>query len=168
MEQTPGNRRFGSESPLSSALTPAVTVREAIDDLPRIASGEVAIRYDRAARLEIIRHSGDNISCIPPHLITSGFSSCYSRLSGDEPSVTVTVNFVHPASNECIHPDLDRALTPREGVRFQSYDDDFLFAGTRTQIVKQIGNAVPPLLGQAIGRAVVHALESPLAEQVPA
>ena len=165
-------------------LLPAVTVREAIDDLPRIGSGETTKTYDRPPRtayqsdrrngcdtldlhiatkhsdkmMEIIRHSGDNISCIPPHLITSGFSSCYSRLSGDEPAVTITVNFVHPASNKCIHPDLDRALTPREGARLQSYDDNFVFRGSRTQITKQIGNAVPPLLGQALGMAVAEAL----------
>lgn len=166
-------------------LPPAVTVREAISDLPPIRSGQSAERYlfspkneYQAARrrnaedvltlhsstkhsekmLEIIRHSGDNISSIPKHLISSGFSSCYSRLRGDEPSVTITVNFVHPASNKCIHPDLDRALTPREGARLQSYDDDFKFMGNRAQIVKQIGNAVPPLLGQAIAKSVLNAL----------
>jgi DNA (cytosine-5)-methyltransferase 1 len=104
--------------------------------------------------LEIIRHSGKNISSIPPHLITSGFSSSYSRLDGDEPSVTITVNFVHPASNRCIHPEQDRALTPREGARLQSFDDIFDFAGNRTEIVKQIGNAVPPLLGKAIAESI--------------
>lgn len=175
---------FDSATDSETQLLPAVTVREAIDDLPRIGSGQSAQAYDRPPRtdyqrerrkqgetlelhtatkhsekmMEIIRHSGDNISCIPPHLITSGFSSCYSRLSGDEPAVTITVNFVHPASNKCIHPDLDRALTPREGARLQSYDDDFEFRGSRTQITKQIGNAVPPLLGQALGLAVAEAL----------
>jgi DNA (cytosine-5)-methyltransferase 1 len=108
--------------------------------------------------MEIIKHSGKNISCIPRHLITSGFSSCYSRLDGDKPSVTITVNFVHPASNRCIHPICDRALTPREGARLQSFDDDFLFSGNRSQVVKQIGNAVPPLLGRAIGEALAKVL----------
>jgi DNA (cytosine-5)-methyltransferase 1 len=159
------------------AALPLITVADAIDDLPPIESGESATSYGRHPRtkyqrdrranairldlhqstrhrekmLEIIRHSGPNISYIPKHLITSGFSSCYSRLAADEPSVTITVNFVHPASNRCIHPTLDRALTPREGARLQSFDDDFVFCGSRAQIVKQIGNAVPPLLGQAIG-----------------
>lgn len=168
-------------------LPRAVSVREAIDDLPIIHSGESAEIYSKPPRteyqvarrrnsaesltlhsstrhsakmLEIIKHSGDNISCIPPHLITSGFSSCYSRLRGDEPAVTITVNFVHPASNKCIHPDLDRALTPREGARLQSYDDDFIFKGNRAQVVKQIGNAVPPLLGRAIAGSVEAALSS--------
>lgn len=166
-------------------LPEALSVMDAIGDLPIIASGEVATKYDRRAEnayqrarrsrrrslelhdstrhtpkmLEIIKHSGPNISCIPKHLISSGFSSCYSRLSADDPSVTITVNFVHPASNRCIHPIADRALTPREGARLQSFDDDFQFCGTRSQLVKQIGNAVPPLLGRAIGRAVATMLE---------
>lgn len=165
-------------------LPDAITVMEAIGDLPAIQSGEFAIQYDRPAEneyqlarrshrgiltlhestrhspkmLEIISHSGPNISFIPKHLISSGFSSCYSRLTGDEPSVTITVNFVHPASNRCIHPVADRGLTPREGARLQSFDDDFEFCGTRSQIVKQIGNAVPPLLGRAIGLAVADML----------
>lgn len=165
-------------------LPDALTAMEAIGDLPPVAAGETADQYDlppqndyqtarrrRARRLdlhvatghsermlEIIRHSGSNISSVPQHLITSGFSSCYSRLDPDEPAVTLTVNFVHPASNKCIHPFQDRALTPREGARLQSFDDDFSFAGTRTQTAKQIGNAVPPLLGQAIAESVLDTL----------
>ncbi len=165
-------------------LKPALTVLDAIDDLPAIKSGESADRYEDAPRneyqrqrrkackklalhystahtprmLEIIRHSGKNISAIPSKLISSGFSSCYSRLDGEAPSVTITVNFVHPASNRCIHPRCDRALTPREGARIQSFDDEFHFAGNRSQVVKQIGNAVPPLLGQAIGEALADVL----------
>jgi DNA (cytosine-5)-methyltransferase 1 len=165
---------------------PIVTVADAINDLPNIKSGEEATSYDRSPRtefqadrrrgsvrlklhrstrhtdkmMEIIRHSGPNISYIPKHLISSGFSSCYSRLAADEPSVTITVNFVHPASNRCIHPTLDRALTPREGARLQSFDDNFKFKGSRAQIVKQIGNAVPPLLGRAIGRHIAELVGS--------
>lgn len=165
-------------------LQPAVTVVDAIDDLPPIGSGEQATTYGQTPRtayqaarrghgqvltlhastahtprmLEIVRHAGANISHIPSHLISSGFSSCYSRLAANEPAVTITVNFVHPASNRCIHPTLDRALTAREGARLQSFDDDFRFAGTRTHIVKQIGNAVPPLLGQALGSHVARLL----------
>jgi len=167
-------------------LPAALSVMDAIGDLPSVAAGGWVREYcgpplnDYQAErrigatglewhvatahtekmLEIIRHSGPNIDSIPKHLITSGFSSCYSRLDADEPAVTITVNFVHPASNKCIHPVQDRALTLREGARLQSYDDDFKFAGNRTRIAKQIGNAVPPLLGRAIAASVIGMLGS--------
>lgn len=162
---------------------PAITVADAIFDLPPVKSGERCSKYlgeekaseyarqtrDHATELtlheatthskkmlEIIRHAGENIFALPPGLVTSGFSSCYSRLSAHEPSVTLTVNFVHPASNRCIHPQQDRALTPREGARLQSFRDTFEFRGTRAQTVKQIGNAVPPLLGKVIAQAILE------------
>ncbi len=70
--------------------------------------------------LEIIKHSGHNISSLPKGLVSSGFSSCYSRLEPDLPSVTLTVNFVHPASNKCIHPTQSPSLNPpRGGARLQ-------------------------------------------------
>ena len=165
-------------------LPAAITVMEAFDDLPAVASGQSAYEYSvpplnayQAARramspkltfheaprhsekiLEIIRHSGRSISSIPPHLITSGFSSSYSRLDGDAPANTMTVKFQSAASSRCIHPVQDRALTLREGARLQSFDDNFIFAGSATSIASQIGNAVPPLLGAAIADAVSPAI----------
>lgn len=164
----------------NGAIPKSITVMEAIDDLPPVDPGDEILRYGKPPQnsyqeamrrnsrtlslhiatnhskkmLEIVKHAGKNIDCIPKHLITSGFSSSYSRLDAHEPAVTITVNFVHPSSNRCIHPIQHRALTPREGARLQSFADDFLFSGSRTQIIKQIGNAVPPYLGQAIANAV--------------
>jgi DNA (cytosine-5)-methyltransferase 1 len=91
--------------------------------------------------------------------VTSGFSSCYSRLEPHKPSVTLTVNFTSPSSNKCIHPIQNRALTPREGARIQGFPDDFSFAGSRTQIVKQIGNAVPPILSKKIADSLIDYFE---------
>lgn len=162
---------------------PALTLMDAIDDLSEVRSGESSSRYATPPRnryqevlrfgasrltlheatahspqmLEIIRHAGHNISALPPGLVTSGFSSCYSRLAADEPANTITVNFVHPASNRCIHPFQNRALTPREGARLQSFPDTFIFKGSRSQVVKQVGNAVPPLLGRLIAEAILEA-----------
>ena len=163
------------------SLPRAVTVTEAIDDLPALTRGETADHYTgdpcndyqrlmrgNATRLtlhkapnhsdkmlEVIKHAGDSIACIPPHLISSGFSSCYSRLNGDEPSTTITVKFQSPASSKCIHPTQHRTITPREAARIQSFPDDYVFSGPLTQIACQLGNAVPPLLGQAIASSIL-------------
>jgi DNA (cytosine-5)-methyltransferase 1 len=165
----------------SEVLKPARTVMDAIHDLPVLAAGESAFNYrhdveptdyERLLRgdenaltlhnatahsnrmLEIIRKAGTNRAALPNGMTRSGFSSSYSRLDPDQPSVTLTVNFVHPASNKCIHPYQDRALTPREGARLQGFPDSFRFKGTRSQIVKQIGNAVPPVFGQVLADAL--------------
>jgi DNA (cytosine-5)-methyltransferase 1 len=170
-------------SMFDAALPNSVSVMDAISDLPPIASGQSANCYydninltpyqesmrgqeniltlHEATRhsphmLEIIRHAGSSKAALPPGLVTSGFSTCYSRLEANEPSVTLTVNFVHPASNKCIHPFQDRALTPREGARLQGFEDSFIFKGTRAQIVKQIGNAVPPLLGYTLAKSILE------------
>ena len=164
-------------------LKPAVTVIEAIHDLPEIQSGESASVYREDAKLtefellmrgdstlltlhdstkhsehmlEIIRQSGYNRNALPKGMTTSGFSSSYSRLEPNLPSVTLTVNFVHPASNKCIHPYQNRALTPREGARLQGFEDNYVFTGNRAQIVKQIGNAVPPMLGKIIAQTLLN------------
>jgi DNA (cytosine-5)-methyltransferase 1 len=162
------------------ALKPAVTLMDAIGDLPYVESGGQVIEYagagatefQRAIRggaaeltghratkhsdkmMEIIRHAGSSIADLPPGMVTSGFSSCYSRLDADRPSNTITVNFVHPSSNRCIHPFQHRALTPREGARLQSFPDTYQFVGSTAQVVKQIGNAVPPMLGRVLAEAI--------------
>lgn len=164
---------------------PAITVDEAISDLPEIGSGQFAEKYtdepttsyQRWARLraksdlsmhiaanhnkkmlDIIRVAGTSKNHLPGDKQLSGFSSCYSRLSGDEPATTVTVKFTSPASSRCIHPWQDRAITPREAARLQGYDDSFIFAGTKSQIASQIGNAVPPLLGMALAPSILELL----------
>jgi DNA (cytosine-5)-methyltransferase 1 len=89
---------------------------------------------------------------------TSGFKNSYQRIVGDAPSPTITRNFTTPSSANCIHPNQDRALSIREGARCQSFPDWFYFLGTTDEKRLQIGNAVPPLLGKAIGISILNAL----------
>jgi len=83
------------------------------------------------------------------------FKTTWSRLVWDEPSPTIDTRFETPSNGKNSHPDLDRAITPREAARIQSFPDDFVFYGNRTNINTQIGNAVPPKLAEAIGRALI-------------
>ncbi len=88
----------------------------------------------------------------------SGFKNSYQRIIGDAPSPTITRNFTTPSSANCIHPKQDRALSIREGARCQSFPDWFYFLGTTDEKRLQIGNAVPPLLGKAIGESILNAI----------
>ncbi|WP_426461347.1 DNA cytosine methyltransferase [Mycoplasma hafezii] len=78
------------------------------------------------------------------------YSDAFRRLYYDRPSYTVKENHggVH------VHPKLNRVLTPRELARLQSFPDDFVFCSTKSNILKQIGNAVPPLLSKRIAKMV--------------
>lgn len=172
------NRSFGER---------AISVWDAISDLPSLKSGEASFKYatgplneyqlerrhgvsselthhEAASHsqkmLQVIRYSGSSISALPTGLVTSGYSSCYSRLASDEPSTTITVKFTSPASSKCIHPFDDRSITPREAARLQGFDDDFVFRGSKTQIASQIGNAVPPLFGAAFAPVLADLLSS--------
>jgi DNA (cytosine-5)-methyltransferase 1 len=91
---------------------------------------------------------------------TSGFKNSYQRIIGDAPSPTITRNFTTPSSANCIHPSQNRALSIREGARCQSFPDWFKFLGTTDEKRLQIGNAVPPLLGKAIGDSILRAMDS--------
>lgn len=79
-----------------------------------------------------------------------GYSDAWKKCPWDEASCTIKEN--HGGVN--IHPKLPRVLTAREMARLQSFPDDFIFMGKKNKQLVQIGNAVPPLLGKAIGLAV--------------
>ena len=79
-----------------------------------------------------------------------GFSDAWKKCPWNEPSCTIKEN--HGGVN--VHPKLPRVLTAREMARLQSFPDDFIFEGKKNKQLVQIGNAVPPLLGKAIGLAV--------------
>lgn len=91
--------------------------------------------------------------------LTSGYANTYGRLVESSPSPTITNNLATPSSLRCIHYSQDRALTPREGARIQSFPDWFVFKGTKDEVTSQIGNAVPPLLSIHLARQFEKALK---------
>jgi len=89
---------------------------------------------------------------------TSGFANSYTRIRSKKPAPTITRNFTTPSSANCIHPTQQRALSPREGARLQSFPDHYQFCGSLTEQRLQIGNAVPPLLAKALGESIMRNL----------
>ncbi len=84
------------------------------------------------------------------------YSDSWKKSPWDKPSCTIKEN--HGAVN--IHPLLPRVLTPRELAALQSFPDSFIFKGAKKDQLVQIGNAVPPLLGKAIGIAIMKTLDN--------
>lgn len=82
------------------------------------------------------------------------YSDAWKKSPWDKPSCTIKEN--HGGVN--VHPRLPRVLTPRELAALQSFPDDFIFKGSKKWQLVQIGNAVPPLLGKAIGKAIEYSL----------
>ncbi|TVR93218.1 MAG: DNA cytosine methyltransferase [Spirochaetaceae bacterium] len=83
---------------------------------------------------------------------TSGGTDLFGRLWWDRPAFTVRTEFYKPEKGRYLHPEQHRPITHREAARFQSFPDSFRFTGTKVEIARQIGNAVPPLLAAALAR----------------
>ena len=90
------------------------------------------------------------VECPEGQSLYKGYSDAWKKCPWDEASCTIKEN--HGGVN--VHPKLPRVLTAREMARLQSFPDDFIFEGKKNKQLVQIGNAVPCLLGKAIGLAV--------------
>ncbi|MFI1457807.1 DNA cytosine methyltransferase [Streptomyces roseus] len=82
------------------------------------------------------------------------FTDKYKKLDWNELSRTITAHIAKDGY-WYIHPEEPRTLTVREAARIQTFPDRFRFAGTRSDAFRQIGNAVPPLLGEAAARVLL-------------
>lgn len=88
----------------------------------------------------------------------SGAADVMGRLRWDDPSVTIRTEFFKPEKGRYLHPEADRAITHFEAARLQGFPDDFLWCGSKVAIARQIGNAVPIPLAQAVGELVLDGL----------
>jgi len=162
------------------------TIRDAIYDLPFIASGEGSEKstYDKEPTTDYqklmrkgskilynhvaTKHSqlalrrlamlpkGASKDVLPANERTKSiYSGTWSRMIEDGISVTITTRYDTPSSGRFTHPILDRCITTREAARIQSFPDTFVFYGTKTSQMKQVGNAVPPLMAKAIAQEII-------------
>lgn len=158
-----------------------VTCREALDDLPPRVSelGTEVDEYIKEPRTEYQRKMRGNCSILYNHVATAHkqfvintialvpeggnwkdlpegvgesrkFNEAWTRYHGDRPSKTIDTGH-----RNHFHYQYNRVPTIRENARLQSFPDDFVFIGTKTQQNRQVGNAVPPLLGQALAEALL-------------
>ena len=98
--------------------------------------------------------------CLPKELRgKQKFKTTWGRLKWDETSPTIDTRFDAASNGTNNHPFLNRAITPREAARIQSFDDKFIFYGSKVHIRKQIGNAVPPLMAEAIANHILEELK---------
>ncbi len=88
-----------------------------------------------------------------------GFANKYRRLRSDSPSHTLVAHMARDCS-DFVHPELDRFISVREAARLQSFPDHFRFGGSQFQQLRQIGNAVPPLLGRSVALAIRRSLSA--------
>jgi len=163
------------------ALRPWRTVKEAIAELPEPVGTEIR---DETPPLDLhfgrtpTQKSKERYQAIPPGgnrfdlqrnrpditpdcwiRKTQGGTDLMGRLWWDRPSVTIRTEFFKPEKGRYLHPEQNRPITHREAARIQSFPDSFKFKGSKIEIARQIGNAVPPLMAKAIAKQVVACLD---------
>lgn len=104
---------------------------------------------------DLIKTRPDLVHHDPKH-----FNNRYTVQVYDKPGRTVVAH-LYKDGNLFIHPDYkqERTFTVREAARIQSFPDDFIFMGSKTEQYKQVGNAVPPLMSLAIAKGISNILE---------
>ncbi|TYB72513.1 DNA cytosine methyltransferase [Bizionia gelidisalsuginis] len=130
-------------------LEPAtyITTKEAIKDLIKVKDNP-SINHVRTKHREDMK---TRLAAVPEgKSLYDNYSDSWKKCSWNEASCTIKEN--HGGVN--IHPIEPRVITVREMARLQSFPDWFIFEGSKSKQMVQIGNAVPPLLAKAIGLAI--------------
>ena len=178
---TPQRTLFRLNGEYVDAPLPWRTVRDAITDLPPPKGTEirdasppfnlhfgrtptaVSLHRNKAVTKEEIKRFAIHPKApdMPPVCWirkTKGGTDLFGRLWWDKPAYTIRTEFYKPEKGRYLHPAQHRPITHREAARFQTFPDWFKFYGTKIEIAKQIGNAVPPLLASRVANCVVELL----------
>jgi len=162
-----------THGPGSRGEKPYATVRDAISDLALEPSGEDwhlgrNPRPESIERYHAVPEGGNRFDLARnrPDLLPdcwrrkkSGTTDVFGRLWWDRPAFTIRTEFFKPEKGRYLHPQAHRPITHREAARLQTFPDDFRFEGSKIEVARQIGNAVPPLLARAIARHVKQLLD---------
>ena len=122
----------------------------------KVLHNHVATKHSKLAlqRLSLIPKGAGKEVLPEEHRTKSIYSGTWCRLLEDGVAATITTRFDTPSSGRFTHPILNRCLTVREAARIQSFPDSFVFYGTKTIQMKEVGNAVPPFLARAIANVI--------------
>lgn len=152
----------------SNDLKPRKSVRATISDLPKLEAGQednsipnhfcTGLKEINLERIRYIRQHGGSRDCLPEHLTLNchkgkniGYGDVYGIMDWDKPAPTLTGGCLSYSKGRFGHPEQDRAISAREAARLQTFDDDFVFEGNKSEIALQIGNAVPVDLAKISG-----------------
>jgi len=144
------------------------TVRDAFKGIRKLASGQRSqtdplhrARNHTALNLERLKHipqNGGGRHSLPEHLQLVchkegvGYHDVYGRMDFNRPANTLTTGCTNFTKGRYAHPTANRAITPREAARLQTFPDSYRFVGSYDQISVQIGNAVPVLLAEVFAK----------------
>lgn len=133
-------------------LTPKTQYQKLMSGKASIYNHEPIHHNDLITKRMSCVPQGGNWQDIPLELGQGGgtHSNNYRRLDSKKPSITIK----HATKSMLIHPFADRTPTVREVARLQSFDDDFIIKGNKSDQHQQLANAVPPLLGMAIAQEI--------------
>ena len=127
----------------------------------RSADGRGGVRGRSQVYRVVVRRGEVDVSAELEYLSTEAWDShdagagdVMGRIRVGKPSVTIRTEFFKPEKGRYLHPMEDRPLTHFEAARLQGFPDDFKWLGSKLDIAKQIGNAVPIPLGRKIAEAI--------------
>ncbi len=161
--------------PLAKAKGTICHVRDAIDSLPAAGKSGDALhdvverRSEKVAQMiRLVPKDGGDRSNLPAgyqlacHKTCSGFRDVYGRMAWDEVSPTITSGCTNPSKGRFIHPELDRAITPREAALLQGFPRRYFFSMKRGKdgAARLIGNAFPPEFARRFAAEIYEVLRA--------